>query len=284
MTVALQEHLFVKIVACYVALGFVVIEISFFFVYCRPFSQYWAFPVHNPQCANFRNYCITQMVFNVSSDALLLAIPLPLLLKSQLPPKKKALLVAVFSLGVFVMLAAILNKCYNFTMPNTTIYMVWHIREASTSIYVANLMCWWPLLRFLFGFRSFSGGPSSRSGAPGSKIGSSNLSRPKSGVFTRWRRRLHTRQLSGIGRNTTLERLGSQEAINTPRNQAPDIEAANAQNVPLEIWQKVEFDVDNYDIRPDGTPVNPRAYNYPLSGTKGYDPAVIVKRARDDFN
>jgi hypothetical protein len=54
-----------------------------------------------------------------------------------------------------VVLAAILNKVYNFTSPDATIYMLWDIRETSTSIYVANLMCLWPLLRKLFGLKSF---------------------------------------------------------------------------------------------------------------------------------
>jgi hypothetical protein len=108
------------------------------------------------------------MVFNVSSDVLMLFIPLPFIVNSKVPPVKRAMLIGIFSLGIFVILAAVLNKYYNFSMPNTTVYMVWDIRETSTSICVANIMCWWPLLRKLFGLSTFlrgsSGSRSSDSG------------------------------------------------------------------------------------------------------------------------
>jgi hypothetical protein len=139
-------------VIVYVTLGFIATELPLFIV-CRPFSQYWALPVANHQCSTYHTYTIIQTVFNISSDLLMLAIPIPPVLKAKTPKSTKALLVGIFSLGIFVVLASVLNKYYNFTMPNTTVYMIWHIREASTSVMVANLMCWWPLLRKLFGLR-----------------------------------------------------------------------------------------------------------------------------------
>lgn len=155
MTKDTRNNLFVKIVMVYTVIGLIAIEVPYFFVLCRPFSQYWALPVDNPQCANYFHYCIIQMVFNVSSDFLMLLIPLPLIINAKVPPLKRTLLVAIFSLGLFVILAAILNKYYNFTMPHTTVYMLWHVREASVSIYVANIMCLWPLLRKMFGWKRF---------------------------------------------------------------------------------------------------------------------------------
>jgi len=95
------------------------------------------------------------MVFNVSSDILMLLIPIPFILQARVAPAKRAMLIGIFSLGAFVVLAAILNKAYNFTSPNATIYMLWDIRETSTAIYVANVMCWWPLLRKFFDLKSF---------------------------------------------------------------------------------------------------------------------------------
>jgi hypothetical protein len=149
------NNIYVKLVIGYTAVGLVAVEVPYFFVLCRPFSQYWALPVENPQCANYFYYCIIQMVFNVSSDFLMLLLPLPFIINAKVPPLKRVLLISIFSLGIFVILAAILNKYYNFTNPNTTVYMVWHIREASVSIYVANIMCWWPLLRKMFGWKRF---------------------------------------------------------------------------------------------------------------------------------
>ena len=155
LTKNLRLHIYVKIIAAYVASGFVVIMITYYGVYCRPFSQYWAMPVRNMQCATYQYYSITQAVFNISSDAAMLAVPIPLLIKAQLRMRKKIVLFCIMSLGLFTVVAAILNKAFNFASPLTTIYQIWYIREASTAIYVANLVCLWPLLRRLFGFSSF---------------------------------------------------------------------------------------------------------------------------------
>ncbi|KAJ5090782.1 hypothetical protein N7532_009466 [Penicillium argentinense] len=156
ITMNLRSNLYIKILAGYVVLGFVVIMITYYAVYCRPFSQYWAMPVDNMQCATYQRYSITQAVFNISSDAVMFAIPIPLLIRAQLKRTRKIILLCVMSLGLFTIVAAILNKYFNFASPLTTTYQIWYIREASTAIYVANLMCWWPLLRKLFGLKAFS--------------------------------------------------------------------------------------------------------------------------------
>lgn len=156
ITQNLRSNLYIKILAGYVALGFVVIMVCYYAVYCRPFKQYWAMPVKNMQCATYQRYSITQAVFNISSDAIMFAIPVPLLIKAQLKRTRKIILLCVMSLGLFTIVAAILNKYYNFASPLTTVYQIWYIREASTAIYVANMMCWWPLLRKIFGLTSFS--------------------------------------------------------------------------------------------------------------------------------
>lgn len=148
-------HLYVKGIAVYVAVGFAVIMITYYAVYCRPFQQYWAMPVKNMQCATYQHYSITQAVFNISSDAAMLVVPVPLLMKTQMRLMRKLILLCVMSLGTFTIIAAILNKYFNFASPYTTTYQIWYIREASTAIYVANLMCWWPLLRKLFGLKAF---------------------------------------------------------------------------------------------------------------------------------
>lgn len=155
LTKNLRLHVYVKIIAVYVFVGFVVIMITYYGVYCRPFSQYWAMPVRDLQCATYQNYSITQAVFNITSDAAMLAVPVPLLIRAQMKIGKKLLLICIMSLGVFTIVAAILNKVFNFASPLTTTYQIWYIREASTAIYVANLMCLWPLLRKIFNLKAF---------------------------------------------------------------------------------------------------------------------------------
>jgi hypothetical protein len=43
----LQRNLFAKFVTGFVIVGFVVMELLFFFVWCWPFNQYWAVPADN---------------------------------------------------------------------------------------------------------------------------------------------------------------------------------------------------------------------------------------------
>jgi hypothetical protein len=96
------------------------------------------------------------MVFNITTDILMLGIPVPFIINVRVTRVRKTMLVGIFSLGIFIILAAVLGKYYNFTMPNTTVYMVWNIRETGTSICVVNIMCLWPLLRKMFGWSTFS--------------------------------------------------------------------------------------------------------------------------------
>ncbi|KAL4783286.1 hypothetical protein BJX76DRAFT_330194 [Aspergillus varians] len=253
LTQRLPWHLFVQILAGYVVLGFIVIEITYFAVYCRPFSEYWAIPVSNAQCATYQHYSITQAVFNLSSDACMLIIPIPLLKGAQMPLRKKVLLMSVLGLGVFVMIAAILNKYFNFASPDTTVYQLWYIREASTAIYVANLMCWWPLLRRIFGrlisqysnnYRSDrynTNDPSQRSGGVSRTLGSGVPGAAQSSTVGKLSKGWWGSPAKGLTTST------SQEAINPGEEESE----TNSNNVPLEIWRKVEYNVEqNPETKP----------------------------------
>jgi len=50
------------------------------------------------------------MVFNISSDVGLITIPISMFSISRLPWKRKAVLMIVFSLASFTIVAAIMNK------------------------------------------------------------------------------------------------------------------------------------------------------------------------------
>lgn len=150
----------------------------------------------------------------------MLAVPIPIILKGNFKPAKKAALLGVFSMGIFVILAAILNKYYNFSMPGTTVYMVWHIREASVSVMVANLMCWWPLLRKIFGWKAFVSAKKSlvRSAGAGGK------------------RRWLGSKMGASGhddRDVDLERTGSRDAIvHASRNK--DVEMVAIEGISID--------------------------------------------------
>ena len=71
------------------------------------------------------------------------------------------MLVFVFGMGGFVIVAATLTKVYCL-VPNliSYVYMNWYFREASVAVYVTNIPTLWPLVRDV---TKFFGGQSSSS-------------------------------------------------------------------------------------------------------------------------
>lgn len=152
------------------------------------------------------------------------------------------------SLGLFTIIAAILNKYFNFASPLTTVYQIWYIREASTAVFVANMMFRWPLLRKLFGLKTFqynsTPGPQSRGtdnkgSNPYSKTGASqsrasfSLTRPFHLSRPGFRISANSTSLTG---NSTAGH-SSQEAINQSTGgvrEDPD----RVDTIPLQVWGK----------------------------------------------
>ncbi|KAF2110833.1 hypothetical protein BDV96DRAFT_650450 [Lophiotrema nucula] len=153
--VATKENIAIKMLAAYVALGFVVMEILYFAAWCRPFSEYWAVPTKSSQCNALIDHRITNAVFNISSDIVMLCIALPMFIRSLLPLKRKLILCCIFSLGIFVILCSVLNKYYSFSKPYESGWIFWYIRESSTAVLVANLPFTWTLLRKIFNLGAF---------------------------------------------------------------------------------------------------------------------------------
>jgi hypothetical protein len=118
--------------------------------------EYRAVPTPNPQCSTAVNHLITNAVFNISSDVLMLALGVPMFIRIQIPLSKKIPLVGIFSLGIFVIIAAALNKWYSFTEPFGNAWVFWYVRESATAIIVANLPFVWLLYRRIFGINTNS--------------------------------------------------------------------------------------------------------------------------------
>jgi len=264
ITQNLRSNLYIKILSVYVALGFVVIMICYYAIYCRPFSQYWAMPVEDLQCATYQRYSITQAVFNISSDAVMFAIPIPLLIKAQLKKARKVVLIGVMSLGLFTIIAAILNKYFNFASPLTTTYQIWYIREASTAIYVANLMCWWPLLRKLFGLTAFSynsnrgrrpndqNKDSGHSGSDSKSRPSFSLPRTLERFKTSCRKNAKNAPLPRHSRHDNNHQ-SSQEAITQVGGEDDDLHKSETYN--MENWNKKDSRGDDIE---DQRPTSPQ--------------------------
>jgi len=157
LTQNLTQNLVVKCAAVYVGVTYVVMEVFYFAVWCRPFHEYWALPSTNPQCTTALHHLIMNMCFNISSDILIMSIPLPLLLRAHLELKRKMLLVFPFSLGLFTIVCAVLSKHLSFTQPYSAVWVFWYCREASTAMIVTNMPYSWALIRRIFNLKSFFG-------------------------------------------------------------------------------------------------------------------------------
>ncbi|KAL5606917.1 hypothetical protein BROUX41_003293 [Berkeleyomyces rouxiae] len=167
LTVGLRTQKAVRALSIYACIGWLATEISYFTM-CIPFSQYWAIPPQNEQCATLEYYGVVQGTFNITSDMLMLSIPISIVVKLQVPWRKKLVLGIVLTMGIFVILAAIMCKIHNLSNVYSHNYMLWYIREASVALYVANMPMVWPLLREWFPFLNRFGPSNSGHGNGGS--------------------------------------------------------------------------------------------------------------------
>ena len=156
LTTLRWQHNAIRVLLGVVILLYFIMTSLYLGVWCRPFSQYWAIPPYSSQCNAATNHLITNATFNLTTDVIMLAITAPIFLRMHLPWRKKIPLVGVFSLGIFVVLAAILNKVYSFTQPFGSMWPYWYVRESSTALLVANLPFIWGLLRKVVGLKASS--------------------------------------------------------------------------------------------------------------------------------
>jgi hypothetical protein len=95
----------------------------------------------------------------------MLAVGLPMFLRLTIRLSKKIPLIGIFSLGVFVIIAAILNKVYSFSDPFSDQWVYWYVRESSTALIVANLPFVWLFYRKIFRIRSSTASRRARYGS-----------------------------------------------------------------------------------------------------------------------
>lgn len=212
----LKQHHFVIIMGVFCALSYIVIEILFFALWCRPFHNYWSVPPTTVQCSVYRNHLITVLSLNISSDLFMMFIPLPVLIRARLSVVKKVVLCVVFSLGIFVIICCILSKYYSIWNPYGQEWIDWYVREAGTAVIVANIPHTWPLVRRILNAREFFT----------TRLTSSYYTRKtttqdgKDGVLL---------SFSGVKKGSGVSRSGAEETSDQDRD--------------FEIWEHKYFDV-----------------------------------------
>ncbi|KAK2036124.1 hypothetical protein LZ31DRAFT_571553 [Colletotrichum somersetense] len=138
----------------FVGLSYLAVIVTLYGGWCRPFSGYLVLLPENEQCVTWRNYNILQLSMNLSTDLVLILIPITLISRMKMQIGKKLLLIALFSMGIFVMLSAILLKVAVFNNLFDPVWLIWCIREISTAMLVGNLVLCMPIFKTWWKFFS----------------------------------------------------------------------------------------------------------------------------------
>ncbi|KAL2064622.1 hypothetical protein VTL71DRAFT_3759 [Oculimacula yallundae] len=230
ITEGLPQRKYVTYVAIYTVASLIGCEIALFTA-CTPTSQYWAVPPENSQCATYQFFEIIQGCLNIPGDIAMLAIGIPILASIRLPMQQKAILLVIFGMGFFIIVAALLTKVYCL-VPGliSYVYMNWYFREASVAVYVTNLPTIWPLLREIF--------PAMQTwGSSKTKVTSNPMTGSKAWGGTGSRARINS--VDGFhmsSMNKGSMRAESQERIN-------DTDSGENQDGRMEIQRDVTFEM-----------------------------------------
>ncbi|PKY07415.1 hypothetical protein P168DRAFT_279388 [Aspergillus campestris IBT 28561] len=132
---------------------------------CTPITKNWQVrPYPGEKCTLRKDLYVVIAILNVASDLLVMIIPIPILLKLQIPPARKIILIILFCSGIFVMISTVLRAYYSIKSINTlTIALGWADRECFVAAIIASL----PGIKPLFRNTSWLGS-GARSGKQGS--------------------------------------------------------------------------------------------------------------------
>lgn len=114
-----------------------------------------------------------------------MCVPIPLVLAARIPMSQKLLLCALFSSGIFVMVAGFLRAYYSITDISTlSTALGWASREALVSVITVSAPGLKPLISSTGWFHSYGTGGGRSSGAPYSRTTQLSLSKSRHGDFT----------------------------------------------------------------------------------------------------
>ncbi|KAJ5975636.1 hypothetical protein N7481_009343 [Penicillium waksmanii] len=146
ITSNLKEQRWVRFCAVYTALGWIATELTLF-LNCHPVSGYWTLPPPQRECATYFRFEIIHVIFNISSDIAILLVILPMLFRTHIRWQSKLPIVVIFSMGIVVILCAVISKIFTFIDIYDTSYQFWYLREASIGVWITNAPFVWSLAR-----------------------------------------------------------------------------------------------------------------------------------------
>ncbi|KAF3931423.1 hypothetical protein ABW19_dt0202184 [Dactylella cylindrospora] len=164
---------------------------------CRPYKNNWQInpePSNACQPAISHIDCYVTVILNVITDLYLMYIPLPLMWKAQIPWKRKILLIAMFSGGLFIMIAGILRVYFILADPINGALAAgsWACRETFVSAIIGNVPMIYPLFmrgvtaaKSLYGTGTAKTYGSNKSGGTAMELPRyNNSNKPKKGQYS----------------------------------------------------------------------------------------------------
>ncbi|KAL4737447.1 hypothetical protein BDV11DRAFT_191742 [Aspergillus similis] len=168
-----------------VAIGSIVTFLTSLFFHlfiCLPVSRSWQVkPYAGDNCTIRPNNYIVIECLSIVTDIAIMAVPMPLVIAARIALSQKIILCALFSSGIFVMIAAILRAYYSVTDINElSIALGWASREALVSAIIVCAPGIKPLLTRIGFFRSYGSSNGYSNYNHGDTHGSKSRSKSKS--------------------------------------------------------------------------------------------------------
>ncbi|PGH07221.1 hypothetical protein AJ79_06325 [Helicocarpus griseus UAMH5409] len=123
---------------------------------CRPFHKlFQVYPDPGPLCTpQSLAFLIPILAMNVSTDMMIMAIPIPVLAKMRASMGRRIFIFILFGAGVFIMIAACLRVYFVIADKTGASAAIWSCREDLVAVFVGNA----PIIRPLFSRKLWNGG------------------------------------------------------------------------------------------------------------------------------
>ncbi|KIX03446.1 uncharacterized protein Z518_06998 [Rhinocladiella mackenziei CBS 650.93] len=126
-------------------------------VSCQPVAYFWDKTIEGGRCINLLAFWFSFSAFNIATDLAVLLLPMPVLKSLRLPRKQKMSLIAVFALGSFGCVTAILrlHALYITSVSTDLTYdnvgaATWSAAELNVGIMCACIPAMRPIISLIF--------------------------------------------------------------------------------------------------------------------------------------
>ncbi|KAJ4315869.1 hypothetical protein N0V84_008138 [Fusarium piperis] len=138
------------IVAVIISMAHIAFICVFLFL-CTPIAKQWDQSITGGHCADAVPFYLSFSGLTILFDVMVLVLPFPALLKSQIQRRKKMVLLGLFGLGIFVTIVQVIRIQ---TIQNLKNYLdsskaiLWSIIETNTGIIIASIPTLSPLVKY----------------------------------------------------------------------------------------------------------------------------------------